>query len=80
MIRQLVTRAGERIIIMPGSGVRSTNLSELMRITGAKEYHSSARTVAASAMQYISPSFTEDAGRTLVDVNEVKKMKSALLG
>jgi copper homeostasis protein len=80
MIRQLVTQAGERIIIMPGSGVRSTNLGELMRITGAKEYHSSARTISASAMQYVSPSFTEDAGRTLVDVNEVKKMKSALQG
>jgi copper homeostasis protein len=80
MIRQLVTQAGEHIIIMPGSGVRSTNLAELMRITGAKEYHSSARTISASEMQYVSPSFTEDAGRTLVDVNEVKKMKSALQG
>ena len=80
MIRQLVTQAAERIIIMPGSGVRSNNLAELMRITGAKEYHSSARTMSASAMQYVSPSFKEDAGRTLVDVNEVKKMKSALQG
>lgn len=33
--------AGERIIIMPGGGVRSGNLEALVRLTGCSEYHSS---------------------------------------
>lgn len=33
--------AGDRIIIMPGGGVRSGNISELASITGCREFHSS---------------------------------------
>ncbi len=42
LIRQLVGQANGRIIVMPGGGVRSTNILELARITGATEFHSSA--------------------------------------
>jgi hypothetical protein len=43
MIRQLVDAADERIIIMPGSGVRKENILELSEKTGASEFHSSVR-------------------------------------
>ncbi|KAB0677743.1 copper homeostasis protein CutC [Aureimonas leprariae] len=39
----LVARAGERIIVMPGGGVRPENVKELLRRTGAREVHASAR-------------------------------------
>ncbi|MBS1584389.1 MAG: copper homeostasis protein CutC [Bacteroidetes bacterium] len=49
LIAQLVEAAGGRIIIMPGSGVRSSNISELVSATNAREFHSSAR-IAGSEM------------------------------
>lgn len=43
LIKLLIEKAGERIIIMPGSGVRSTNVLAIAKSTGAVEFHSSAR-------------------------------------
>lgn len=44
LIRELVRQAGDRITVMPGGGVRSTNIRELIKATGATEFHSSALT------------------------------------
>ena len=43
-IKQLVAQAAGRIVVMPGGGVRSGNIAELIAATGASEYHSSAMT------------------------------------
>ena len=43
LIKQLIEKAGDRIIIMPGSGVRSDNIISIAETTGASEFHSSAR-------------------------------------
>ncbi len=42
VLAQLVKHASQRIIIMPGSGVRSSNISDLLK-SHATEYHGSAR-------------------------------------
>lgn len=42
LIKQLIDRAGDRIIIMPGAGIRSNNIEQLISSTGAAEYHTSA--------------------------------------
>ena len=55
VLRELVARAGDRIIIMPGSGVNDTNLTQLIEITRAKEYHSSAVAYRKSTMEYVNP-------------------------
>jgi copper homeostasis protein len=47
LIKQLIEQADDRIIIMPGSGVRSSNIKEIADYTGAVELHSSARKVIA---------------------------------
>ncbi len=41
-ISLLIEKANERIVIMPGGGVRAENISELKKKTRAKEFHSSA--------------------------------------
>ena len=41
VIADLIAQAGERIMIMPGGSVRSVNIAQLARETGAKEFHSS---------------------------------------
>lgn len=42
LIAELIKRADNRIVIMPGSGVRLSNIKELAEKTGAEEFHSSA--------------------------------------
>src|ERR1044072_5825565 len=39
LLKQLVEQAGSRIIIMPGAGVKSSNITKLKAETGAKEFH-----------------------------------------
>lgn len=43
ILSQLISRADGRIIVMPGGGVRFSNVSYLRTVTGAREYHSSCR-------------------------------------
>ncbi len=43
LIRQLIEKANDRIIIMPGSGINSDNIKNLTKLTQAKEFHLSAK-------------------------------------
>jgi copper homeostasis protein len=78
LLKKLVEQAGDRIIIMPGSGVRSNNIKEIMQATGAKEMHSSARQMQASKMLYAKDSMNENLQATGVDSEEIKKMLAEL--
>jgi copper homeostasis protein len=55
LLTDLVERAGDRIIVMPGVGIDSGNIEQLIQTTGAREYHVFARTAHASGMQYRNP-------------------------
>ena len=55
ILARLVERAGERIIIMPGCGVRESNISEIARLSGAREFHFSARESVESGMVFRNP-------------------------
>ncbi|HZY40027.1 MAG TPA: copper homeostasis protein CutC [Mucilaginibacter sp.] len=52
VIAELMQKAADRITIMPGSGVNEHNVEDLVRFTGVREVHSSARARKLSAMQY----------------------------
>jgi copper homeostasis protein len=80
LIQQLIQAAGERIIIMPGAGIRANNLASLIAATGATEYHSSARTQLRGNMQFAHPAFGEkDQLQTGADAEEIAAMLKALL-
>jgi copper homeostasis protein len=78
LLKKLVKQAGDSIIIMPGSGVRSNNIKEIMQATGAKEMHSSARQMQTSKMSYTKDSMKENMQATGVDAEEIKKMLEQL--
>ena len=78
MLRKLVDAAGERITIMPGSGVRAANVAELARFTGARAFHSSARTTAPSSMSYINQAMAEDLSAVTIDADEVAELRRIL--
>ena len=51
----LVEKAGDRIIIMPGCGIRENNILETARLSGAREFHFSAREPVESGMVFRNP-------------------------
>lgn len=52
LIKELVELANERIIIMPGCGVNSSNALHILQSTGATEIHASARKDIGSNMLF----------------------------
>ncbi len=74
LLSQLVEKANGRIIIMPGSGVRASNIQEIIKVTKATEVHSSARIVKASDMQFQQPSMQENLISYQVNEQEVAAM------
>jgi copper homeostasis protein len=81
LIAQLIKAADERIIIMPGSGVRKENIKELADKTGAVEFHSSLRGKQKTNMEFIHPAFAsseESYTNPAIDVEEVKALRKAL--
>ena len=65
VLARLVTQAAGRITIMPGGGVRPANIAQLIKETGATEYHSSA---------VISRAANDDTA----DGEEIKKLVASL--
>ena len=81
LISQLVRTADDRIIIMPGSGVRKENIKELADKTGAIEFHSSLRSKQQTSMDFIHPAFAwseESYMNPFIDVEEVKALRRIL--
>jgi copper homeostasis protein len=62
LISSLIRKAKDRIIILPGGGIRSSNISEIKEKTGAKEFHSAALNTETM----------------IADENEIRKLKSIL--
>lgn len=77
-LAKLVKKAEDRIIIMPGSGVRPGNIVDLAKATGAIEFHSSARKNMPSNMSFAVPSMNEDLQTVSVDPSEITEMIKCL--
>lgn len=85
LISQLVKQAGDRIVVMPGSGVNDENINELIEKTNAKEFHSSAKIFIPSKMGYsdkivsMGSNSVDENNIISVDVNMIKNMKQSIL-
>jgi len=78
LLKQLVEQSDERIIIMPGSGVRANNILEIAKQTGAREFHSSARTDQPSRMEYQNPELKEELKAPVLNEEEVRQILAHL--
>lgn len=76
LLKKLVQQAGDRIIIMPGSGINMHNISTIARETGATEFHLSARRPVESAMVYRNPNIKM--GGTAVVIEEYEQQVTNL--
>lgn len=78
LLRQLVTQAAGRISIMPGAGIRSGNLRQLVQETGASEFHASARSAIANPMQFWNPRVADAGNMYVADATELGAMLAIL--
>jgi copper homeostasis protein len=74
LIKDLIMQADGRIQIMPGSGIRADNISDLKNETGATQFHSSARILKKSNMEFIQPFMAEDQSTVMADRHQIEQM------
>ena len=79
MIKKLVVAADNRIVIMPGSGIKPNNIRTIAEATGAVEFHGALRNSKSSEMDFIHPAFSaHDYTNAWIDPMELKSMRKAL--
>lgn len=78
LVKQMVAQADGRIIILPASGLNSSNVSTIIEKTGATEVHTSARIRVPTKSTYQNKNMLEDFDIDFVDVEEVKRIKKII--
>lgn len=78
LLAKLVQEAAGRIVIMPGAGVRSSNIEQLIKETGAVEFHTSARMAAPDAVTYHNPAYKDLGNLYLANEEEIGRIMAIL--
>jgi copper homeostasis protein len=81
LIAALQKQAAGRIIVMPGSGVRASNIKMLADKTSCTEFHSSLRDKRKSEMSFVHPGFAnseESYTNNYIDPAAVKMLRASL--
>ncbi len=79
LIAKLVQQAANRIVVMPGAGIDERNVSAVRTVTGAREFHASAKRALPSAMRHAAFAGSGMAGGELrSDVEKIRALVSAL--
>lgn len=77
VLTRLVAQADERIIIMPGAGVKSENITALMT-TGAQEFHTSARQAVPDTVHHKNPEVLDIGTPVIAGEEEIRKIVALL--
>lgn len=78
MVKQLVKLANNRIIILPGSGLNSSNVVTIIQETGVTEVHTSARIRVPSTILFRNQEMPEDVDLDFVNVDEIQRINTAI--
>ncbi|HUC79280.1 MAG TPA: copper homeostasis protein CutC [Flavisolibacter sp.] len=78
VLGKLVKQAADRIIIMPGAGIKSSNIAQLIRESGAREYHASARKAAPNPLTYINTQVSDYGSVYIADETELRLLLEQL--
>jgi copper homeostasis protein len=78
LLARLVQQADDRIIVMPGAGVKSSNIEELIRQTAATEYHGSARKKVVENISSQNAAVLDTGHIYIADEGEVRKIVEIL--
>lgn len=72
LLKKLVEIAGNRIIIMPGAGIKSSNIRKLAEQTNAREFHGSARKIADNPVTFVNKEVSDYGHVYISDEAEVR--------
>ena len=78
LLGKLVQQANGRISIMPGAGIKSSNIAQLHEECKAMEYHASARKIAPNPLAYINTQVSDYGNVYIADEEEVRAMVEIL--
>ena len=83
LIAELVKQAGDRILILPGCGIKEDNIAKLVSKTGVKECHVTGKHQIPSEMSYTNPKVfmgvpgAPEYEKTVVDPNRIRAYREA---
>lgn len=85
LVNELVKKAADRIIIMPGSGIDENNIKLIAQSTGAKEFHLTGRKIIESPMEFRMSGVSmgghpdvQEFSRKVADVDKIRRIKKIL--
>jgi copper homeostasis protein len=78
LVRTLVVQAADRISVMPAADINATNIAALRALTGAHEFHTSAKRELPSRMRVSDSWSGMTAGELRSDVEQVRALVRAL--
>ena len=78
LLRQLIDKAAGRIIIMPGAGINSSNITKLYQQTSAAEFHGSARKLIGNPVSFTNNLVTDFGQQYIADQEELGKIIAML--
>jgi len=78
LIEQLIDAANNDIIIVPGGGIRSNNLTTLMQTIPSDEWHSSAKKLVPANSEYWVETMRDEKEKIIVDADEIAAMQRLL--
>jgi len=78
VLKKLVAQANNRITIMPGAGIKSSNIAMLIKETQATEYHTSARKLVPNTVSFSNPAILDFGNVYLADEQELAAVISIM--
>ncbi|SEL32211.1 copper homeostasis protein CutC [Parapedobacter koreensis] len=79
LIKKLVAQAAGRIEIMPGSGINEMNIAQIVGLTDATAFHSSAKIMLPSGMHYTNETVEGMGGDTWISSKEKIRQMADIL-
>lgn len=78
LLKELIEKHGDDIVIMPGSGINDENILDIANKTGAREFHLSGRSAQLSQMKFVNPEMKDPINNPAVDVTLIASIASKL--
>ncbi|MBI5009070.1 MAG: copper homeostasis protein CutC [Bacteroidia bacterium] len=85
LIKNLIEKAAGRLIVMPGGGIDDTNISALVKATGASEFHLTGRKSVQSGMEFRKNDITmsgiagyDEYSRKVADIDMINRIVDIL--
>ena len=78
LLKKMVKQAGNRLIVLPGSGLTRHTVKQVVEKTGVKEVHTSARKLISNTTTFQPDTFPEQMAYTGVDAEEIQVILSLL--